>query len=294
MSLDVEQPEVVTDLPDSSAVETAPPEPEKLFDPDTGEELNQSTELDELEEELEGVKLRGPKDALERIKAERLMQADYTRKTQEVAETRKAVEARERQFQEAAQVHAKFIEEVADLRAIDRRLAEFEKAGVTFQTLNALADSDPVQALKLQNELNSLQAKKAELTGSITHKQRVQAMEQQRATAKQVYEAQQVLSRDIKGWSPELASKLTDYLVKDGGYPPEALDNVTQPAFVKLAHKAYLYDQLQKKSQAKPPAAPTPPASRVNGGGSNVTKKLSEMGYDEYVASRRKFQQTHR
>lgn len=291
MSLDLEQPEVVADLPDSS-----PPEVQEdpSLEAEEGAELNQPTEPDEAEDEVEGVKLRGPKDALERLKAERLMQKDYTQKTQATAEERRALEARERQFHEAAQAHAKFIEEVADLRAIDRRLAEFEKAGVTFQTLNALADSDPVQALKLQNELNSLQAKKAELAGSITHKQRVQAMEQQRATAKQVYEAQQVLSRDIKGWSPELANKLTDYLVKDGGYPPEALDNVTQPAFVKLAHKAYLYDQLQKKSQAKPAAAPTPPASRVNGGGSNVTKKLSEMSYDEYVASRRKFQQTHR
>jgi len=38
-------------------------------------------EEDELEEDLDGVKVRGKKEALERLKAERLMQADYTRKT---------------------------------------------------------------------------------------------------------------------------------------------------------------------------------------------------------------------
>ena len=48
---------------------------------------------DETEEELDGAKIRGTKAAIEKIKAERLMQADYTRKTQTVAEERKAVEA---------------------------------------------------------------------------------------------------------------------------------------------------------------------------------------------------------
>ena len=55
---------------------------------------------DELEDELEGVKLKGKKDALEKLKAERLMQADYTRKTQEVAEQRKAIEAQRAQVQQ--------------------------------------------------------------------------------------------------------------------------------------------------------------------------------------------------
>jgi hypothetical protein len=296
MSLDLEQPAELPDsapAPDAGTLETegAP----SLLDPETGEELQpQQPEPDEAEEELEGVKLRGPKDALERFKAERLMQADYTRKTQEVAESRKAQEAREAQFQQAAQAHQQFIEEISDLRAVDRRLQEFEKAGVTFQALNALADTDPVQALKLQNELNSLQAKKAELTGSITQKQRAQAMESQRATAKQVYEAQQVLARDIKGWSPELANKLTDYAVKEAGYPPQVLESVTQPAFVKTLHKAYLYDQLQKQRTAKTPAAPAPPASRVGGGGATVTKKLSEMSDAEYTAYRQKYVKNHR
>lgn len=298
MSLDLEQPEVVTDLPDSAAAGAANPEPQEsptLFDPDTGEELQQQQpDPDEAEEELEGVKLRGSKDALERFKAERLMQKDYTQKTQATAEERRALEARERQFQETAQAHQVHIREVAQLVAIDDRLKEFEKAGVTFQTLNALADTDPVQALKLQNELNSLQAKKAELGGSITRKEQARLMESQRSNAKQIYEAQQVLARDIKGWSPEMASKITEYVIKDIGYPPEVLDSVTQPGFVKMAHKAMLYDQLQKQSKAKPVAAPTPPASRVNGGGATVTKKLSEMSYDDFVASRRKFQSTHR
>jgi hypothetical protein len=299
MSLDLEQP---AELPDSAAApDAAPPATDDSGALDASSDTDLDTDLDpqapvdeDEEDEIDGVKLRGKKDALERIKAERLMQADYTRKTQEVAEARKAHEAREAQFQQAAQTHSKFIEEIADLRNVERRLKEFADAGVNLQSLNALVDTEPQQAVKLQNELNWLQAQKAELTGSITQKQRVQAMESQRATAKQVFEAQQVLARDIKGWSPELANKLTDYAVKDLGYPPEVLNSVTQPAFVKTLHKAMLYDQLQKQRTAKTPAAPAPPASRVGGGGATVTKKLSEMSDAEYTAYRQKYVKNHR
>jgi hypothetical protein len=156
--MDLEQPSG-----DSAAVvDTAPPEL------DAGDALDTSTDLEtpeletqppeeaDEEDELDGVKLRGKKDALERFKAERLMQADYTRKTQEVAETRRALEARETQFQESAKAHQAHIREVAQVVAIDDRLAQF--AQVNWQ---ALTDQDPVQALKLHTEFTQLQAQAA-------------------------------------------------------------------------------------------------------------------------------------
>jgi hypothetical protein len=106
-------------------------------------------------------------------------------------------------------------------------------------------------------------------------------------------EARQVLERDIKGWSPELASKLETF-GREQGFPPEVLSNVNQPAFIKTLHKAYLYDQLEKQRKAKPPATPVAPVTRIGGGGAATTKKLSELSGDEYDAARRKFIQTHR
>ena len=282
--LDLEQPAPVLD-----SVATSDPvaPPEENLDPVDPELETQPPEEAEEEDELDGVRLRGKKEALERIKAERLMQADYTRKTQDVAEQRKSFEAERAQFQQTAQAHQASIREVAQLVAIEDRLAQFAKFD-----FNAAADTDPVQALKLHNEYTQLQAHRAQLQNSITQKQQAQAMEAQRTSAKQLLEARQVLERDIKGWSPDLANKLSEY-GQTQGYPPEVLNNVTKPEFVKTLHKAYLYDQLMKQRAAKP-AQPAPPVTRVGGGNAAVTKPLSEVSDEEFIRRRREYIKTHR
>jgi SET domain-containing protein len=87
---DLEQPAETLDSV-ATTDPVAPPETD-LEAVDTELETQPTEDPDE-EDEIEGVKLRGKKEALERIKAERLMQADYTRKTQEVAEQRRTIEA---------------------------------------------------------------------------------------------------------------------------------------------------------------------------------------------------------
>jgi hypothetical protein len=283
----VEQP---AELPDSSTptetVEIPDNETDLLAD-GLGDEPQQT--IEEIEEELEGIKLRGPKDALEKLKAERLMQADYTRKTQEVADHRRALEAQQTAFQQAAQAHQAHIREVAQMVAIDDRLAQFSQ--VNWQQLT---DNDPVQALKLHTEFTQLQAHRGQLQNSLTQKQQQAQHEQQRSTAKQLMEARAVLERDIKGWSPELATKLSEY-GKSIGYPPEVLDSVTQPAFVKTLHKAYQYDQLLKQRAAKPAAQPaSQPVTRVGGGSAAVTKPLSEVSDEEFIRRRREYISKHR
>jgi hypothetical protein len=291
MSLELEQPDTA---PDSAAVDTAPPEAREFsFDsPEDSTETELTPEQqaveDEIEEELEGIKLRGPKDALEKLKAERLMQADYTRKTQEVAEHRKALEAREQHFQRTAQGHQQHIREVAQLVAIEDRLQQFSQ--VNWQ---AITDADPVQALKLHTELTQLQARKGQLEGALTQRQQAAQYEQQRNTAKHLMEARQVLEREIKGWSPELAGKLKEYGLTQG-FPEEAMDSITQPAIVKVLHKAHLYDQLQKQRTAKPAAQPAPPVTRVGGGAASSTKPLSEVSDAEYIRRRREYISKHR
>ena len=87
MSLDLEQP--ATEL-DSSAVSTESADPNfNEIDSDGLLETQQQPE-DEIEEEFEGLKVRGKKDLLEEFKKGRMLHADYTRKTQEVAELRRS------------------------------------------------------------------------------------------------------------------------------------------------------------------------------------------------------------
>jgi hypothetical protein len=264
-----------------------PNEPIQQYD-DNGLPIEAAPVDDDIEEELDGVKLRGKKEALERIKAERLMNKDYTQKTQATAEERRVLAAEREQFQKAAQLHQQYLEEVADVRMIDKRLSQFSQ--VNWQQLT---DQDPVQALKLHTEFTQLQAQKGQLVNALTQKQQQAQHMQQRETAKQLMEARQVLERDIKGWSPELAGKLMDFGLKQG-FPADAMQNITQPAIVKMLHKAYLFDQLETQRKAKAPPAPAPPVSRVSGAAAANTKPLSEVSDAEYIRRRREYQSKNR
>ena len=248
---------------------------------ENGLPIEQQPVDDDIEEEVDGVKLKGKKEAVEKWKAEKLMQADYTRKTQEVADHRRTLEAEREQFQRAAQLHQQYLEDVADVRVIDKRLAQF--ANVNWA---ALTDADPVQALKLHTEFTQLQAQKGQLVNALTQKQQAQALEQQRSTAKQLMEARQVLERDIKGWSPELAAKLTEHGVAMG-IPREALDSITQPAIVKLIHDSYTLKQLEKQRE-KPKAQPAPPVTRLTGGNAASAKDPAAMSDREFAEWRKR------
>jgi hypothetical protein len=144
-----------------------------------------------------------------------------------------------------------------------------------------------VQALKLHTEFTQLQAHKGQLVNALTQKQQQAQQMQQRETAKQLMEARQVLEREIKGWSPELAGKLKEHGIKRG-IPAEAMESITQPAIVKLIHDSYLLDQLQKQRTAKPPAEPAKPATRLSGSSAVSTKEPSQMSDREFAEWRKR------
>jgi hypothetical protein len=282
--MELEQPSgdsaaVVDTAPADATTADATPEPQ--FDED-GLPIEAAPVDDDIEEDVDGVKLKGKKEAVERLKAERLKDKDYTQKTQATAEERRVLAAEREQFTRSAQLQQQYLEEVADLRGIDRQIAQFQN--VNWQQLT---DADPVQALKLHTTFTQLQAQRGQLVGALTQKQQAAQQEQQRSTAKQLMEARQVLERDIKGWSPELAGKLVDFGIKQG-FPPEAMQNITRPEVVKVIHKAFLYDQLQQQRAAKAPAAPAPPVTRLSGTGAVSTKEPAQMSDSEFAAWRKR------
>lgn len=273
----VDQPPVETTTPGAEA--TPQIEGEALA---TGEE----TELDEIEEELEGVKLRGKKEALDRIKAERLMQQDYTKKTMSLAEERRAAQAEREQFTQVRELHTKMDQELFQLRSVDARLNQLR--GVNFA---ALSQQNPEYAQQLRDELIQLQAYRPQLEGSITQKQQQLHLNEQRETAKLFSEAQAFLMREIKGWSPAKDAELETY-AKSHGVNTGELGKflLRNPQIAVLIDKAQKWDKSIKermttiKQQA---AAPKPP-SRVEGGKASTQKSLSDMSPAEYREYRQK------
>lgn len=174
-------------------------------------------------------------------------QADYTRKTMEVSEQRKAAEAEKAQAHQERQAYA------ANLQ---RMQAQLEGALQEQQKTNweELLQSDPVEYLKQQHQA---QARQAQLNQVYTEQQRISALQQaEQAQARQAYLAQQQeeLLAKLPEWKDAQKAQaektaLRDYLL-ESGYDRQTVETITDAKAVLLARKAMLYDQMVAKASA--------------------------------------------
>ena len=174
-------------------------------------------------------------------------QADYTRKTMEVSEQRKAAEAERAQALQERQAYA------ANLH---RMQAQLEGALQQQQQTNweELLQSDPVEYLKQQHQA---QARQAQLNQVYAEQQRISALQQaEQAHVRQTYLAQQQeeLLAKLPEWKDEAKAKaektaLRDYLL-ESGYDRQTVETITDAKAVLLARKAMLYDQMVGKASA--------------------------------------------
>jgi len=234
------------------------------------------TEADDDEEiDYDGEKYKVPK----KLRDAFLRQQDYTQKTQTVAEQRKEVEARQQQLAAQAQAQQQHLAEYAEAYSLDSQLKQF--ANVDW---NALIDTDPVQAMKLDRQYKELQQRRDSIVSTVTQKQQQAHEQMQRENAKRIAEGQAVLAREIKGWSPEVAKELVSF-GREIGYAPEELNSISDPRSVKLLHKAWQFDQLMKK-QATPKDKPAPqekPVTRITASKGTATKDPDKMSTNEWL-----------
>lgn len=215
-------------------------------------------EEDELEEDLDGLKVRGKKGDIERLKAERLMQADYTRKTQEVAAQRKAIEAERERTEQVRQFDQQNLDIVADIRSIDREFAQLQQIN-----LQQLHEQDPLQVQKVMLRMQQLQSIRGQAAGALAQRQQQFSQWQQQEAARSLDEGKAVLQREIPGWGPDLAAKLVEY-GKSRGYSESQLANVTTPNFVIDLFRSYQFDTARKQATQRKAPVQEKPVTRVN------------------------------
>lgn len=272
----MEQPEIAQDSV-AEEIDTATETTEAVStEHETDADLGEQAAPGEEEVEYEGEKYKVPpqlKDAL-------LRQADYTRKTQEVAEQRKQIEAQAAEVRQRAEQQQRYVAEMAEVVALDKQMQQYQQLD-----WQELIDTDPQGAMKLQHQLSQLQAKRAELAHNLTQKQQQDALNEQQAIAKRVQEADAYLRREIPNWSDERSNQLMKYGV-DLGIQPEVLSQavINQPVLAKLLHKAEMFDQLEKKQAARPkPAGQEKPVTRITAARSTVQKDPDKMTSDEWL-----------
>lgn len=223
--------------------EAAPPEAEATEAPQEAEAQAPEAEPT-VTVKIDGKDVEVP---LSELKNGYQRQADYTRKTMEAAEQRKAAEAERSQALQERQAYA------ANLQ---RMQAQLEGALQQQQQTNweELLQSDPVEYLKQQHQA---QARQAQLSQVYAEQQRISALQQaEQAQARQAYLAQQQdeLLAKLPEWKDAQKAQaektaLRDYLL-ESGYDRQTVETITDAKAVLLARKAMLYDQMVGKASA--------------------------------------------
>lgn len=213
------------------------------------------------------------------LKGAFLRQADYTRKTQELAEHRRALEAE----REALAQHRRGLDDEAGdratLAALERHLGEF--AGVDWDVLE---DADPRRARALWNSYLETRTLRDEFAYALSHHESVAQLEAARRAAEAMAETGRTLSREIDGWSPDVAARLVDY-AGAFGVTLQELAETADPRLWKLLHKAWKADQAGQ-GDAGAGLQAMRPAVVVSGGGAGGGGPRAELGTKEWMRRR--------
>ena len=238
---------------------------------------SEAEEVDDSEEvEHDGKKYRVPKE----LKSSLMMHADYTRKTQELANERNTIAQERERIAKEVENNRSDLQDHARLVATEDKLKEFEQVN-----WNQLSNDDPVLAQQLWMQFSQLKEARNATAQNLNARAQQRQFEAQQANAKQIEEGRAALERDIPNWSPELANKLRDYAVSEG-WTRREIESIT-PAQVKSLHRSYVGDQLLKKQN--PSSKVTAQAKPITKVGANaaVSKSPEKMTDKEFAAMRR-------
>ena len=266
--------------PEVEAIETNPDEQveEEVAEEEQVEEPEEEGEEEASEEEqpIRSLKLKVNGEEIEKPLEEVIalaqQGADYTQKTQQVAEQRKALEAQEQALQAQAQLlqqqaelQSALIGDVARLTAIDQQLEAYAK--VNWQELS---DNDFVEAQKLFFTYNQLQQQRGAIAQELEAKQTAMMQAKQQELAQRIEKGKEVLAKEIPNWSRDTSQAIIS-TGKEYGFTEDELSQVYDPRYVKVLHDAMQWRKLQsnptvknKVSQAKPVVKPGAKDTKAN------------------------------
>lgn len=247
---------------DTTAEQSAPAAelvPEVVTDP-AQEGQDSETQPDEqaAEAALVEIERNGKKYAIPKeLEPELLMQSDYTRKAQEVAENRRALEAQQASFQQSIGHQRELIQGIAQVAAIDRELQQYAEVD-----LNALAAQDPGRAQQVFMRQQQLKEARGQMVQAVTSREQQLSAQQEHFMAQAVAQTRARAEKEIPGWSPDVDGALLKYVAKAGFNAQQTKAIAADFPSVNVLWKAMKYDELTSKKPAAA-AGPAPVAEVV-------------------------------
>ena len=254
----------VLESPQEEQTET-PEEEQEVVEEATDEVIDESQEVeeeteeseevedltDETEEESEDepdvitegtIEVDGEKLSVDEIKLGYMRQADYTKKTQAVAEQRKAAEEQTANYEST--LSALLTASGADLSRFDN--VDWEQA--------AVQNPDQYEQAKAMYE-QTKQTHDFIRAQANEHQQRSQA-QQQAAMKENAKESLTVLKSTIPNWNNDLYYSIGEYATGSLGVTTEEFNEVHDHRMITALYKAMQFDRAKTETQKKVKATP--------------------------------------
>ena len=249
---------------------------------------NESAPEGELPEESEEIEHEGRKYLVPKaLKPLLLMQADYTRKTQEVAEQRRAVLAERQALHQTSQAE---LDAYAHATTLGQQLAHYQQVD-----WRAWHDSDPFAAAAATSEYNMLRDQHSQALSRLAQLHGQRTFLAQQDTARRMEQGRAALAKEIPGWSEDLKARLIGFAAGYGFSRDELDDLESDPRVAKVLHAAFAGSQsaeTRRKVQNALAAQQVQPAASVKARGAPPAGLDDRLSADEWM--RRRNAQTRR
>ena len=204
-----------------------------------------------------------------------LRQQDYTKKTQEVAEQRKAIDEERNSLRAIQSLANQLQDEYDNLKKVE----EVEQSSEYWEQLKI---ENPMQYLVERQELQERSTEREAAQQKVYHMQQQLAEQGKLEQQKKLYTEAQKLEELIPEWKDQAtAEKEKADLMTYGrtqNYSDEELNSVTDSRAINMLRKAFLWDELQsKKGNLKQKALATPASSTAVRNANAPRQKMSEF-----------------
>lgn len=269
------------------------PQEDADIEPEDGEDREPEGESEEPEIEYLELVVNGEK--VKKSKAEVLELAqkgeDYTRKTQQLAEERRALQAQMQAAQQQQQMQSAVANLVAEAKAVEGQLAQYKDID-----WNALVDADPVQAMKLDRQYRELQAYYQGKVNDINRAAQQVASQQAQMRQEMLVREHQAMLQSIPDWSDKAkfdaeSADIRGFLANTG-FNADEIGSLVDHRHVIVARKAMLYDKLmagkpavtKKVAEApKPVKSTAPQTTKSKEAYTKTRQELRKTGRTEYA-----------
>lgn len=240
--------------------------------------LPEAPEDDEYEEIERGdKKYRIPKP----LKGELLMQQDYTRKTMELAEQRKALEAAKAEIEQARTLTTEERKAWGKLESLHEQVSAYEKVD-----WDALERADPVEAQRHWRLFQTAQNERNKTAAALQRQQAERTTLAQQEAAKRRQERDEQVAKEIPNWVTRKGE--LEKFAAQHGYTPEGLAENAGANDYKLLHLAEIGARFIERQRAAAKAAASgavKPAPEVGGtAAAGIDPKSLSM--EQYIAAR--------